>query len=43
MIMNSKNAVVTGIIKTDKGNVSFFGEDFKFNECRYEGRNCYRC
>ncbi|MCB5688667.1 hypothetical protein [Blautia wexlerae] len=30
MIMNSKNAVVTGIIKTDKGNVSFYGEDFKF-------------
>lgn len=30
MIMNTTNAVVTGIIKTDKGNVSFYGEDFKF-------------
>lgn len=30
MIMNTKNAVVTGFINTDKGSVSFYGENFKF-------------
>ena len=30
MIMNAKDTVVTGVIKTDKGNVTFYGENFKF-------------
>lgn len=30
MIMNAKDMTVTGIIKTDKGNVTFYGENFKF-------------
>ena len=28
-MMNSNNMVVTGIIKTDKGNVTFYGENYK--------------
>lgn len=30
MRMNAKGTVVTGLFKTDKGNVTFYGENFKF-------------
>ncbi len=29
-MVNANSTVVNGIIKTDKGNVTFYGENFKF-------------